>query len=228
MAKINMPKGSPSIDMTPMVDLAFLLVTFFMLAAKTRTPEPVDIAYPSSAITDEEVATQALVQMSIDRGGCVYLNPGPYESREKILGAMLKMYKMNLTEDQYASFQKLTSFGCSMAELPQYLDMSDEERRAFQTKGVPADTIAFARNELKDWLSVSKEILREDALDRFNNAVAERKPKDPEPKPEDFKAKYVIKADGKAAYVHAKKVIETCRDLKLNNLNFVTSLEMKR
>ena len=48
MPKIKMPKGTPSIDMTPMVDLAFLLVTFFMLTASFRNAEPVTVETPSS------------------------------------------------------------------------------------------------------------------------------------------------------------------------------------
>ncbi len=122
MAKINMPKGSPSIDMTPMVDLAFLLVTFFMLAAKTRSSEPVEVKYATS-ISDEEVPTKTLVMMTIDQGGCVYLNPGPMAVREKVLGQMMAKYKVALDEDQVDEFKKLTSFGCSMSELPGYLDL---------------------------------------------------------------------------------------------------------
>ena len=48
MGKIKVSKSAPSIDMTPMVDLAFLLVTFFMLTASFRMAEPVIIDLPSS------------------------------------------------------------------------------------------------------------------------------------------------------------------------------------
>ena len=62
MAKIKMPKGTPSLDMTPMVDLAFLLVTFFMLAASFRSNEPVDVTIPSS-IGDKEVPEKTLIMV---------------------------------------------------------------------------------------------------------------------------------------------------------------------
>ena len=41
----------------------------------------------------------------------------------------------------------------------------------------------------------------------------------------EYKPKFILKVDGKALYEHAKGVIEIFRDLDLNNLNFVTSLE---
>lgn len=227
MAKINMPKGSPSIDMTPMVDLAFLLVTFFMLAAKTRSSEPVEVKYATS-ISDEEVPTKTLVMVTIDKGGCVYLNPGPMDVREKVLEQMLGKYKVALDEDQIKEFKKLTSFGCSMSELPGYLDLSVEERTQFQSKGVPADTISFANNELKDWLKFANSEILKAGKTMYEDALTNQKADEPEPLIEDFKPKYVIKADGDAVYAHAKRVIETCRDLKLNNLNFVTSLELRR
>ncbi len=222
-----MPKGSPSIDMTPMVDLAFLLVTFFMLAAKTRSSEPVEVKYATS-ISDEDVPTKTLVMVTIDKGGCVYLNPGPMSVREKVLGQMMAKYKVALDEDQVDEFKKLTSFGCSMSELPGYLDLSVEERTQFQSKGVPADTLSFANNELKDWLKFANKEILGAGKTLYEDALTNQKPEEPTPLAEDFKPKYVIKADGGAVYAHAKRVVETCRDLKLNNINFVTSLEMKR
>ena len=48
-----MPKFKPHrqgvrIDMTPLVDVAFLLLTFFMLTTQFKPPEEVSITLPSS------------------------------------------------------------------------------------------------------------------------------------------------------------------------------------
>jgi len=42
-------KGSARIDMTPMVDLAFLLLTFFVLAATLAKPKAMEIVYPKES-----------------------------------------------------------------------------------------------------------------------------------------------------------------------------------
>lgn len=48
MPKIKKARVSVKIDMTPMVDVAFLLLTFFMLTTQFRPPEEVQISLPSS------------------------------------------------------------------------------------------------------------------------------------------------------------------------------------
>jgi hypothetical protein len=47
-------KGSARIDMTPMVDLAFLLLTFFVLAATLAKPKAMEIIYPKEVDEQED------------------------------------------------------------------------------------------------------------------------------------------------------------------------------
>lgn len=43
-------KSSTSIDMTAMCDVSFLLLTFFILTATARQPDPLEITTPSSSV----------------------------------------------------------------------------------------------------------------------------------------------------------------------------------
>jgi biopolymer transport protein ExbD len=216
MPKIKMPKSTPSIDMTPMVDLAFLLVTFFMLSASFRSNEPVEVDVPTSI--SDHIIPENIVMVTIDKGGRVFFNMSDPEARRELLQNMSAKYKTALSQKQMDEFVYMSTFGCSMQELPTYLSLESEKRKMFNTVGIPSDS---TKNQLKDWIFYGNIA----ALNTGKTAYEEAKMKGDSPEVNDFKPKFILKVDGKAAYVHAQNVISTFRDLHLNNLNFVTSME---
>jgi biopolymer transport protein ExbD len=222
MAEIKTSKGSPSIDMTPMVDLAFLLVTFFMLAATLRTDEPVDVSIPSS-IGEKDIPEKTLILVTVDKGGRIFFSCTGEEVRRKVLTQMAAKYKVPLSEDHMNEFVRITSIGCSMNQLPQYLSLDGAGRKAFPTEvGIPSDSL---HNELKDWINFANREMLDYGKKMFEEESS-KQGKGQEPlKAEDYKPKFVLKAAMDAEYVRVKSAIETFRDLNLNNLNFITSQE---
>lgn len=211
-----MPKGTPSIDMTPMVDLAFLLVTFFMLTASFRNAEPVTVETPSSI--SDKIIPKNILMVTLDRDGRVFFNLSDPEARKEMLNNMLGKYKVSLNEEQIEEFSFMSTFGCTMQELPAYMSTEAAKRASFPTKGIPTDS---TKNELLDWLSFAATA----AVNSGRTAFEAAKLKGDEPKMEDFKPKFVVRVDSKTLYKDAATVIDVFRELNLNNLNFVTSAE---
>jgi len=226
MPKIKIPKSSPSIDMTPMVDLAFLLVTFFMLAANFRDNEPIQVVTPSSTDATKEIPQKSTVMVTVDEGGRAFFNclppDGNFTMKEDVLKQMCSKYKIQLTQEQVEEFNSMASFGCPMRDLSKYLEMTPQERQVYSRtpgfKGIPTDSL---NNELKMWIDVTNRQSTADGAIAYKEA----KTYDESVQPNDYKPKFILKVDGKAEYAHAKKVIDIFRDLNLNNLNFITSTE---
>ncbi len=66
------------IDMTPMVDVAFLLLTFFMVTTAFRRPQTIEITIPADKESRREVRVQEsnLMQVMINRDQRFYIKPG--------------------------------------------------------------------------------------------------------------------------------------------------------
>ncbi|HUN64804.1 MAG TPA: biopolymer transporter ExbD [Bacteroidota bacterium] len=64
------------IDMTPMVDVAFLLLTFFMLTTSMKRPQTMEINLPPDAKTTVEVAQSNLMTLMIAEDGQLYWQMG--------------------------------------------------------------------------------------------------------------------------------------------------------
>lgn|SRR5574343_480493 len=219
MPKIKMPKSSPSIDMTPMVDLAFLLVTFFMLAASIRPSDPVDVDIPTS-ISDMAIPAN-VVLVTVDAGGRVFFKMSDPEAKRELINSMMGKYKtLKLTEKQVEEFTLMETFGCTVSELPEYLDLSTDERRQFNTPGIPY--LDSTKNQLRDWIDFGNRAAVNSGRTAYE--VAQMDGLNPDPK--DFVPKFILRVDSKTLYANAQKVIDVFRDLELNNLNFITSLEM--
>jgi biopolymer transport protein ExbD len=78
-------KLSTRVDFTPMVDLGFLLITFFMLATTLSKPQTMEIAMPSKdKVTEEEqtkVKASRAVTIILDKDNAVYYYEGTRDEK---------------------------------------------------------------------------------------------------------------------------------------------------
>jgi biopolymer transport protein ExbD len=86
MPKIKPKRHGVLIDMTPLVDVAFLLLTFFMLTTQFKPPEEVSIDLPSSnsvfKLPESDVMT-----LSLSKDGRIFLGLDSQKLRRRLFGA---------------------------------------------------------------------------------------------------------------------------------------------
>jgi biopolymer transport protein ExbD len=217
MSKKPAKGGAPPLDMTPMVDLAFLLVTFFMLTASFRMAEPVTVDPPSSIGQVDLPDNHILV--TIDKNGRAFFGISNTTAKMEALIEMSAKYKVAFTDEQKIKFTGLPSFGVDIKDLPAYIDAKEDDRKNFQPqKGVPLDTIT-PNNQLKDWIAIGGK----KAVETYNAAKKAAEEKNQEFKAE--KPRYAIKCDASTKYIYVKDVVKSFTDLKIYQFNLITSLE---
>ncbi|HXB12487.1 MAG TPA: biopolymer transporter ExbD, partial [Bacteroidia bacterium] len=143
MPKVKLPRSTPSIDMTPMVDLAFLLVTFFMLTTKFRPDEPVTVTIPASV--SQTKVSENTTTINIDSAGRVFYDMDGKELRAMVIQDLAKNFTQigTLTPLEIQRFSVMGAFGVPMAQLKQYVDAGETDRKTLntQSRGIPIDSI---------------------------------------------------------------------------------------
>ena len=105
MSKKPSKGGAPSLDMTPMVDLAFLLVTFFMLTASFRMAEPVTVDPPSSI--GQITLPDNHIMVTVDKDGRLFFGISNAAAKTAALRRMSEKYKVSFSEEQIKKFSGL-------------------------------------------------------------------------------------------------------------------------
>ncbi len=154
MPKVKAKRTSVSLDMTAMCDVAFLLLTFFMLTAKFRPEEAVTVVPPSS-ISEKPLNTKdGVITISVSKEGGVYLATDDMMAREFMLERMANKYGVALTEEMKSNFLSSEVVGFPAGAMRQVLNEKPSEAKSKGfLKGIPIDS---ANNELSYWVGYAK------------------------------------------------------------------------
>lgn len=151
MGRAKLPRKSTNIDMTAMCDVAFLLLSFFILTTKFKPSEAVAVTTPKS-VSSKIAPTKDYVQIILDKDGKVFLEMDD-ESKKEVVANTLNSTR-NLGLDVNA-FKKAQFIGAPFASLASFLKLPEDQRKGNLLPGIPVkDT---ANNELVEWMRVIKD-----------------------------------------------------------------------
>lgn len=202
---VKTQKKAGAIDMTAMCDVAFLLLTFFILTATAKQPEPLAVDTPNSTVQTKLPET-GLATLTVGKGK-VFFGLVDRDIRLRTLELMGQEYGVNFSDEEKARFSLMDGFGVPIGSLKQIIAMNSSERNQEGLQpGIPMDSIDKKKDELSRWV--------------FNARAASA-----ELKNEDLK--FAIKGDAKLEYPAIKRVMNLLQDQDVNSFNLVTGLRGK-
>jgi biopolymer transport protein ExbD len=157
MPSVKIPKKSTVTDMTPFVDVAFLILSFFMLATKFKPPAPVTINTPHSVSADK-LKEENAVLIEFDSVGRVYFTMNVKKAEDdnlklELIKEVNKNRNLGLTDAEIQNFIRYTTIGSPFSQVKTLLDLSKDQRTKVKQPGIPVDS---TNNELTTWIAASK------------------------------------------------------------------------
>src|SRR5215213_2313133 len=132
MPSVKIPRKSTATDMTPFVDVAFLILSFFMLATKFKPPEPAEIQTPHS-VSNAKLKEENRVLVEFDSSGRVFFsldvkNPLDENVKRTVIEKVNQMRNLGLGEKEMQNFTKSTLVGVPFRELKALLNVPVADR----------------------------------------------------------------------------------------------------
>jgi biopolymer transport protein ExbD len=209
MAKIKIAKKSTRIDMTAMCDVAFLLLSFFIMSATSKQPDPKPVDTPAST-KETKLPEKNLMTITIG-DSAVYLNFSERDIKIDALDYMARKYGETFTPEEIKQFSLTESFGVPFDELHALLAKDAGERNTpGLQKGIPYSENDFSKNEFSEWIFAAREatIIKQQAA----NAK------------EIKEIGVAIKGSSKEKFPTVKRVFDILQKQNMNDYYLVTSL----
>ena len=200
MPSVKIPKKSTAVDMTPFVDVAFLILTFFIMATKFKPQEPVEIKTPNSVSTKDLPESDAL-QVTFDSTGRVFfaiLSEKDPKIKYEVIKHINETRNLGLSEAEMQNFRQTPAVGVPFTGLKQLLALPVENQKELKQPGVPLDTLG---GELYYWIR--------DAVSTFSGKQLQ----------------YLIKGDNNAKYPAFKMVLNAFKKNDIFKFKMITMLE---
>jgi biopolymer transport protein ExbD len=203
---VKAQKKAASTDMTAMCDVAFLLLTFFILTATAKIPEALPVDTPQSTVQTKLPETD-LATLTIGKGK-VFFDLKGKNIRIRTLELMSQKYGVEFSDADKTEFSKMEGFGVPIQNLKQIIEMKPAERSKVEQPGIPKDSLD---NQLKEWVYNARI-----ANNEYNNSIGSNQ-----------ELQIAIKGDAKEHYPAIRKVMDMLQDQKINNFSLVTGLRGK-
>lgn len=195
MPKVKIPRKSTAVDMTAMCDVAFLLLTFFILTTKFKPQEAVQIDIPAST-AQIPIPEKDILMFQIAPDGRLFFGLDDQITRMELLDKLSSDYQLAFSQEQRDVFRLMDIWGVDIRALPEFLDLDPVERAKYKQPGLNIDTTG-GQHQVEDLILFSRQA---------NNNL-----------------RIAIKGDKTTEYRHFDKLIRALQNRKVNKFNLITT-----
>ncbi|MCO6498097.1 MAG: biopolymer transporter ExbD [Chitinophagaceae bacterium] len=193
MARPKIKRGSTFVDMTAMCDVAFLLLTFFILAAQFKPSEAITVVTPTSVST-KHAPQKDYFTVTLDKDNKIYVDMDP-GFRASVIEKVGELTNIEFSPADVQAFVDAEFVGVPLNQLKKFDLLRPDEKAKVTLPGIPYDS---TNNELYTWITA---------------AVRAGEGK---------KINFLIKGDNDTKYTTFKKVLDAFKKNEIFKYNLMT------